>query len=123
MGRPGAGDFFGSYHLLDEIGRGGCATVYRARHVHPAYAEQLFAIKRLQPAAAADAEVVARFRREVYLLSMLEHPNIVKTFAAGTEGDELFIASEYIDGHDLTAVLQRQHGKPMPVYLAVYIAG
>lgn len=123
MVRSAAGEFFGAYHLLEEIGRGGAAVVYRARHIHPAYAEQLFAIKRLHPTVARDPEVIGRFRREAYALSMLEHPNIVRIFEAGTEGEELFIAAEYVDGHDLGAVLGRLGGLTLPTYLAVYIVG
>ncbi len=118
-----AGEFFGSYHLLEEIGHGGAAVVYRARHVHPAYAEQLFAIKRLLPSPKRDPETIARFRREGYALSMLEHPNIVKTVESGIEGDELFIASEFVHGHDLAAVLARLAGLTLPTYLAVFIVG
>ena len=39
MGRSASGEFFGTYHLLDEIGHGGAGDVYRARHIHPAYAD------------------------------------------------------------------------------------
>lgn len=116
-----SGDIFGTYHLLEEIGRGGAGDVYRARHIHPAYAEKAFAIKRLHPKVALDADVVARFRREAYVLSMLEHPNIVKTVEAGSEGGELFIAMEYVNGPDLGALIDHPAMQRFPIPMAVYI--
>ena len=99
--------FFGPYQLLQQVGVGGVARVMRARHIHPQYADRTFAIKVLHQAMSEDAKVVALFRREALVLSLLKHPNVVQTFEAGAQDRSLFIAMEYIDGRDLDNLLER----------------
>lgn len=115
------GHFFGPYQLIQEVGAGGVAKVMRARHIHPSFADKTFAVKVLHESLSQDPKVVALFRREAYVLSMLKHANVVQTFEAGAQDDKLFIAMEYVDGRDLDNMLVRctkaQVPMPMPVMM------
>ena len=64
-----------TYTNTEQIGTGGFGVVWKCRRTSDG---QLFAKKQLDPSAAADPELVARFNREVRMLSELDHPNIVK---------------------------------------------
>ncbi len=121
---PASGaSFFGPYQLIQEVGVGGVARVMRARHIHPRYAETTFAVKILHDELSRDPQVVGLFRGEAYVLAMLNHPNIVRTFEAGVQDERLFIAMEYIDGRDLDGLVERcKRGRvkiPIPVALSI----
>ncbi len=120
----GPGTVIAGYQLEAEIGIGGAARVFRARHVHPAYAEQAFAVKVLDPALASSPLVREHFLREAFIMAELRHPNIVRTLDAGTDGEHLFIAMELIDGRDLgTAVSRlRRRGRRLQPEVAVHVA-
>jgi serine/threonine protein kinase len=119
------GGFFGPYQLLQEVGKGGVASVHRARHIHPQYADRQLALKLLHESLSRDPMVVSLFRREAYVLSLLKHPSIVQTFEAGEQEGRLFIAMEYVDGRDLDAFLFRCHHAKVTVPLPIltHIAG
>ena len=112
--------YFGPYQLLGMIGEGAIARVMRASHIHPRYAEQIFALKLLHPQLSQDAQVIELFQREAYVLSLLKHPNIIKTFEAGRHDQQLFIAME---GNDLDNLLLRAKALnfklPMPIMLYI----
>ncbi|MFC1609414.1 protein kinase [Myxococcota bacterium] len=118
-------EFFGPYHLIQEVGLGGVARVFRGRHIHPRYAETTFAVKILHEELSRDPQVVGLFRNEAYVLAMLNHPNIVKTFEAGAQDEKLFIAMEYIDGRDLDelAVRCQRARLRIPIPVALHIIG
>lgn len=128
-GEPGAdaglSEFFGAYQILNPIGRGGLATVVRARHIHPSYADRSVALKILDARFSADRGVRQLFVSEAYLLSLLEHPNIVRTFEAGEEEGRLFIAMEAVHGRDLSQLLRRAHaeGVHFPRAIALHVVG
>ncbi len=117
--------FFGPYQLIQDIGVGGVAKVLRARHIHPTYAESTFAVKILHEELSRDPQVVQLFRHEAYVLAMLNHPNIVRTFEAGAQDDKLFIAMEYIDGRDLDELVQRSKRarQQIPIPVTLHIVG
>jgi serine/threonine-protein kinase len=122
---PSAASFFGPYQLIQEVGIGGVARVMRARHIHPQYADHTFALKILHEELSHDPQVVGLFRGEAYVLAMLNHPNIIKTFEAGAQDDRLFIAMEYIDGRDLDGLVERsKRGRvKIPIPVALHIIG
>ena len=124
----GAGEpaeFFGPYQLIQQVGAGGVAQVYRARHIHPSYADKTFALKVLQHSVSQDPQVVSLFRAEAFVLSLLKHPAIVQTFEAGSQDGKLFIAMEYVDGRNLDSMLMRcqEHGIKVPLPLAMHFIG
>jgi serine/threonine-protein kinase len=94
----------GPYELQRQIGEGGVATVYLARHD---LLKRPTAVKLLKPARATD-EMIARFEREVQLASSFSHPNTVEIFDYGRTRDGLFYyAMEYLDGLTVSQVLER----------------
>ncbi|MCO1654926.1 serine/threonine-protein kinase [Pseudonocardia humida] len=94
------------YRDVVEIGRGGFATVYRARRV--AFAQDV-AIKVLS-GGVVDGDTVARFERERQVLGALaQHPNIVTVYDSGTTAEGApFLAMEYLPGGTLSDHLDRQ---------------
>src|SRR5919198_4677227 len=71
--------FLNEYKILDRLGKGRMAGVYRAQH----RLGQVVAIKVLPPSKAKDPMLLARFQREAKLARKLRHPNIVRTFQVG----------------------------------------
>ncbi|MFN4244359.1 MAG: bifunctional serine/threonine-protein kinase/formylglycine-generating enzyme family protein [Tepidisphaerales bacterium] len=102
------------YVLLDELGRGGQATVYRACRVGESDAR--FAVKVLLPDASPDAarEHLARLYREADLLRRLDHPRILKPHDVGqTALGQPYLVMDFVDGHvfcpETLAVLPLDH--------------
>jgi formylglycine-generating enzyme required for sulfatase activity/predicted Ser/Thr protein kinase len=100
----------GKYELLEEIGRGGFAVVYRARDVE---LDRLVALKGLRPALGDDPDFVARFKREARAAAGLKHPNIVTVYDAAQIDGQLIIAMEYVEGHTLRDELHTQGALPL----------
>jgi serine/threonine protein kinase len=109
----GANLVLGPYQLLQHLGEGGAGQVFKARHVKM---DRLVALKIIRKELLADAEAVSRFRREVQVLSRLDHPNVVHGYDAGPAGATYFLAMEYVEGTDL-ARLVKECG-PLPVMQA-----
>jgi tRNA A-37 threonylcarbamoyl transferase component Bud32 len=105
------------YRLLDVLGEGGMAVVYRARDE---LLDRDVAVKILRPQFAADDEFVRRFRQEARSAASLAHPNIAPIFDSGVDGDLQFIVMQLVDGPDLERVLAG-HGR-MQVAEALRIA-
>lgn len=83
------------YKILEKIGCGGMATVYKARCI---LLDRIVAIKVLLPQFLNDEEFVRRFRREAQAAASLSHANIVNIYDVGKDGDTDYIVLEYIDG-------------------------
>jgi WD40 repeat protein/serine/threonine protein kinase len=92
----------GEFALGDELGRGGMGVVYRARQ--PSLDRQV-ALKKLL--RTGDRKAEARFAREIRALGRVDHPNVVKVYTSGSDGDQWFYAMELIEGPDLAAVYAR----------------
>jgi eukaryotic-like serine/threonine-protein kinase len=109
---------FGPYRLLQLIGRGGMAEVWRAC-VGGDEAATL-AIKRILPHLCDELPVVEMFLSEARLAMRLRHPNLVATLNAGLLGGQPYIAMELVDGVDLRALL-RARPEPLPVSFCVSV--
>lgn len=94
----------GSYNILDTIGQGGMAIVYKARQENT---DRLVAIKTLKDTSP---EVMKRFLREVETHARLKHTNIVEAIDCVEAGNLAFLVMEYIDGISLQDRL-RQDGR------------
>lgn len=105
------------YTILEHIGGGGMADVYRA---HDKLLDRSVAVKVLRPQFTNDDEFVTRFRREAQAAARLSHPNIVNMYDVGRDEDTDYIVMEYISGETLKEKIQREG--PLPVELAVRIA-
>ncbi len=107
-----------TYDLLEEIGKGGMATVYKARQ---ASLDRYVAIKEIKPAIAASAELVERFKREARTSASLVHENIIQVYNfCEPKKDTLFIVMEYVEGMDLKSLFG-QAGR-LPPRMAAIIA-
>jgi predicted Ser/Thr protein kinase len=95
----------GAYRVESLIGAGGMGVVYRA---FDEALERPVALKTLLPALAADAEFVARFKREAQSAAALNHPNITQIYAIGQEGTVPFFAMEMIHGRSLEAIAKER---------------
>jgi serine/threonine-protein kinase len=99
----------GRYRLVELLGQGGMATIYRARD---AQLDRDVAVKLLRPEFGRDPDFLARFRDEARSAASLSHPNIVAVFDFGDDDAGPYIVMELIDGQDLAAIL-RENG-PLP---------
>lgn len=115
---------FGKYLLLDRIGRGGMAEVFRAKTFGTAGFVKESAIKKILASLLDDDQFVRMFIDEAKLTAYLTHPNIVQVLDLGEIDGHLFIAMEYVAGKDLLDVLARsaRRGIRIPVELALHIA-
>ena len=93
------------YQLLESQGKGGMATVYRARDK---MLERDVAIKLLRDDYSDDEEFRERFRQEARAAANLSHPNIVTVHDFGFDVGKLFIVMEFVDGPDLKTLIRRQ---------------
>ena len=100
LGRVVAG-----YRIEEQIGRGGMGLVYRAEHLN---LRRRAAIKIIAPELAEASGFRERFNREARIAAALQHPNIVTVYDAGEEDGLLYLAMQYIEGSDLSAVLRSQ---------------
>jgi serine/threonine protein kinase len=121
--RPSNGIPFGRYLLLERLGEGGMAQVYTAVTFGAEGFRRKFVVKRLRPELTADPAVVAQFIDEANLASAMVHSNIIPVFDFGKQGDEYFLATEYILGRDLGRIVRKMvenDRRHMPVALALY---
>ncbi len=104
----------GKYRLVQRLAVGGVAEVYLAiAEGAGGFAKQVV-LKRLQPARARDAAVVAMFLDEARLMALFRHPHIAEVYDIGIEGAERFFALEFVDGCDLRDLLDQRAGAPLP---------
>jgi serine/threonine protein kinase len=92
----------GRFHVLEKLGEGGMGAVFKARDVN---LERLVALKVLPPGKLADADAVARFRREAMAMARLSHPGIVQAHDSGQDGGQHFLVMELVEGHSLAREL------------------
>lgn len=102
---PLASDVFTGYDIIDEIHRGGQGVVYRALHRST---NRTVALKVMREGAFAGPRELARFEREIDVLSRLEHPNIVRIHDRGvTAGGSFYYVMDYIDGPTIDQFVHR----------------
>ena len=88
----------GPYELIERLATGGMSEVYLAKRAGPHGFQKIFALKRILPQLAQDADFVAMFVDEARMCARLCHPNIVQVFDFGEHDGELYMAMEYVDG-------------------------
>ncbi|MCB0274089.1 MAG: serine/threonine protein kinase, partial [Calditrichaeota bacterium] len=102
------------YTIIDELSQGPISTVFLGRQ--DALNRQVF-IKRLNTQWLGENDLRERFRREALICARLNHPNIVQVIDVGTEPDNLYIISEYVNGVNLGAFLKAQPDLPIAMVL------
>ncbi|HVO29262.1 MAG TPA: serine/threonine-protein kinase, partial [bacterium] len=111
------------YELLDRIGVGGMAEVFRAR-VKGDTTGPIVVVKRILPHLSEDDDFRRMFMDEARIAAALQHPNIVRLVDLGRMEQSLFIALEYVDGMNLEQLLARlaDAKRKVPLDVAVFIA-
>ncbi len=94
----------GPYQILEQLGQGGMATVYKA--YHPAL-DRYVALKALHPAFLEDPNFLERFRREARVVARLDHPNIVPVYDFSEHEGRPYLVMKFVEGETLKARLQR----------------
>lgn len=115
---------YGKYELLESIGSGGMAEVYRASMPGIAGFAKTVVIKRLRPSRARDEHFRDLFIEEAKLAAQVQHKNVVQVFELGSLGDEeLFMAMEWVDGIDLRRLQRLVHrqGKVLPPWFSLRV--
>ncbi len=106
------------YEILEKIGSGGMATVYKAKcHVLNRYV----AIKILRDEFTTDEEFIKRFEVEAQSAASITHPNIVSVYDVGVDGNLYYIVMELIKGKTLKEIIVEEKG-PLPWKWSVNIA-
>lgn len=95
------------YTLLGELGRGGMATAYLAALQGPGGFNKLMVVKRLRAALATEPEFLRMFLQEARLAARIDHANVVHTSEVGYDGENYFIAMEYLEGQSLESISRR----------------
>jgi serine/threonine-protein kinase len=113
----------GRYDLLEPLGSGGMAEVWRAATRGAAGFNKEVALKLIRPESADDERFLAMFVDEARITARLSHPNVVSTLDFGCIGERYFLALELVDGIELAALLRslRNSGQRLEQTLAIYI--
>ncbi|MDX2020089.1 MAG: serine/threonine-protein kinase [Deltaproteobacteria bacterium] len=121
--RP-AGERFGRYMLLESIGRGGMAEVFRAVAHGVEGFQRVFVIKRILQDKSQSKDFIDMFVSEARVSALLNHPNIVQIYDFGQISGSYFISMEYLRGKDLLSVMRqlRATRKSMDPAVAAFIA-
>jgi len=119
-----AGERFGRYILLESIGRGGMAEVFRAVAHGVEGFQRVFVIKRILQDKSQSKDFIDMFVNEARVSALLNHPNIVQSYDFGQIGSSYFISMEYLRGKDLLSVMRqlRAAKKQMDPAVAAFIA-
>ncbi len=112
---------FGPYVLYECLGRGGMATVHRAKKQGIEGFERPVALKRMLPWLSADADFVKSFVREARLAAQLRHTNIAQVYDLGKVDGAYYIAMELVPGRDLREILRHAHNVSGPPPVSVCI--
>src|SRR5262245_10883452 len=115
---------FGRYYLLERIGRGGMAEVFRAVTQGVEGFRRMFVVKRILSEKAKSPEFIRMFGDEARISALLHHPNIVQVYDFGQVEVSYFLAMEYLAGKDLASVMRvlRASKLAVPSGLAAFIA-
>jgi len=96
------GENIGPYRIIEQLGQGGMATVFKAYH---ASLDRYVALKVLHPAFNEDTTFEARFQREARVVAKLEHPHIVPVYDYAEHEKRPYLVMKYIEGDTLKARL------------------
>jgi serine/threonine-protein kinase len=107
------GSTFAGYEIENVVGVGGIGILYRARQLR---LDRPVALKLVEPDKASDPVVRERLRREARSVAALDHPNVVPLYEAGEQDGMVFIATRWVEGTELGALIDRDG--PMDVMRA-----
>jgi len=90
-----SGQTLGKYQLIERMGRGGMADVYKG---YQPGLDRYVAVKVLHPHLSEDPDFITRFRREAKSVADLRHPHIVQVFDFDVQGENYYMVMEYVEG-------------------------
>ena len=99
------GENVGPYRIIEQLGQGGMATVFKAYH---AALDRYVAIKAMHPAFMQDPQFLKRFQREARVVARLDHANIVPVFDFADQQGQPYLVMKFIEGETLKAALDVQ---------------
>jgi serine/threonine protein kinase/predicted ATPase len=109
------GTRLGSYEIIEEVGKGGMATVYRAYQPN---VDRFVALKVIQKSITNDTNAMERFQREARLVARLEHPHILPVYDFDGASDPPYIVMRYLEGGSLKELMKRG---PLPLDEIAYL--
>jgi serine/threonine protein kinase len=92
------------FEIIEEIGKGGMGTVYKA---YDSKIREVVALKLLKPEISSDIEVIERFRNEIKLARQVSHRHVCRMYDIGEEWLSIYISMEYVPGEDLKSFIRR----------------
>ncbi len=107
MNEPMIGKTIGKYRIVEHLGRGGMAEVYKAYQPN---LDRYVAVKMMHAFLSDEKEFLARFEREAKVVATLRHPNIVQVYDFDVESGVYYMVMEYITGETLKSRLQNLEG-------------
>jgi len=115
---------FGNYILIEKLGTGGMAEIYKAKMEGVEGFQKLVAIKRILPQFSHNKDFTSMFIDEAKVAAQLSHRNIVHIYDLGKIENSYFIAMEYMEGTDLRKVVHeaREKKEKIPIPIALFIA-
>ena len=113
-----------NFDVLEEIGRGGMATLFRGRTTGPGNFARDVAVKVLHEHLAQDQQLVNMFLDEARITAAVQHPNVIRVEGLGEQDGQHYIVMEFVDGVTLAALLRLMWSEKhhLPVERAVWIA-
>jgi predicted Ser/Thr protein kinase len=117
-----AGQTIGKYRVIEHLGRGGMAEVYKAYQPN---LDRYVALKLMHAFLAADQDFIQRFEREAKNVAALRHPNIVQVYDFDVHNGTPFMVMEYIEGGTLKSHLEdlMRAGNKQTLTEAIHIVG
>ncbi len=113
------GQTLGKYRILEPLGRGGMAQVFRAYHPQ---LDRYVAVKVLRSDLVEEEEFLARFRREARAVAALRHPNIVQVYDFDVQDDFYYMVMELLEGDTLKARLNNYRGRGETIQLGEMVS-
>ena len=110
------GQQLGDYVLEAELGSGSMGAVYRATYLPQ---RTTVAIKVLLDELASDVSFITRFIREARVISSLDHPNIVRVYDAGRQGEYIYFVMEYFPGATAGQMLRERQRLPLETVVEI----
>ena len=110
---------FGKYDLIEKIGAGGMAEIYKSRYAGIDGFEKILVVKKILPTFADNTAFIKMLINEAKLSSNLIHANIVQIYELGEIDDQYYIAMEFVDGQDLLKVMS--HASKLKLRIPLHI--
>jgi serine/threonine protein kinase len=111
----------GRYEILSLLGQGGMARVFLALQRGAFASEKLVVIKQLHPELVSDETFLTMFMDEARIALQLNHPNVMHTYEVGSEGDDYFLAMEFLEGLTLSQIIRKGGRSGLPLHLHLWV--